>query len=85
MILRSIHEHHLCALNTETLGDSCRGDSGGPLMYRDPQSMLYYVIGVVSGSKKSCSEGFPGFYTKTSDFRQFIRTHAPDACFKTAS
>ncbi|XP_072946557.1 phenoloxidase-activating enzyme-like isoform X1 [Epargyreus clarus] len=45
--------------------DSCKGDSGGPLMYRDRKwRRKFVIVGVVSSGFRYCgTEGYPGFYT----------------------
>ncbi|XP_047489350.1 phenoloxidase-activating factor 3-like [Penaeus chinensis] len=54
--------------------DSCRGDSGGPLIVpagvERTQSMQ---IGIVSYGPTSCGqEGFPGVYTSVSHYRSWV-------------
>lgn len=49
-----------------------QGDSGGPLM--DPNSVdkLFYQIGVVSYGYKCAEPGFPGVYTRVTEFVDWI-------------
>ncbi|XP_063908406.1 serine protease easter-like isoform X2 [Zophobas morio] len=56
--------------------DSCKGDSGGPLMtvgldkYKDPH---WIVAGIVSFGPKACGTGnLPGIYTKVSKYMTWI-------------
>jgi len=49
-----------------------QGDSGGPLMSPDPQTGLFYVIGIVSYGFRCAEPGFPGVYTKVTAFLDFI-------------
>lgn len=53
--------------------DSCKGDSGSPLMviYKGSSNKYYYVvIGLVSFGPTPCGiEGWPGVYT---DVRKFV-------------
>lgn len=55
--------------------DSCRGDSGGPLMYENPATRLYEVIGVVSFGPTPCGlPDIPGVYTKVFAYKDWIRS-----------
>ena len=48
-----------------TQRDSCRGDSGGPLIYDD--GGIWRLVGLVS-SGIGCADGFPGVYTKVVNY-----------------
>ncbi|XP_065078770.1 CLIP domain-containing serine protease B15-like [Ochlerotatus camptorhynchus] len=51
--------------------DSCRGDSGGPLMRE--HGLVNYQIGIVSfGAYKCGTKGHPGVYTKLIDYLDWI-------------
>lgn len=56
--------------------DSCRGDSGGPLMSIENSSDgngLWAAVGVVSFGPTPCGmPGWPGVYTKVYDFIPWI-------------
>lgn len=57
--------------------DSCRGDSGGPLIGLDPigTSPYYYLVGIVSFGPTPCGlEGWPGVYTKVSSYLNWIES-----------
>ncbi|XP_026805755.1 uncharacterized protein LOC113548864 [Rhopalosiphum maidis] len=61
----------LCAGFPEGGKDSCRGDSGGPLMY--PKGKQYYIMGIVSYGYRKCGEpGYPGVYTKVPSFMDWV-------------
>lgn len=57
--------------------DSCRGDSGGPLIGLGTTSRgdtYYFLIGVVSFGPASCGiEGWPGVYTRVVNFIDWIQ------------
>ncbi|ESQ77875.1 trypsin-like serine protease [Asticcacaulis sp. YBE204] len=58
------------------IGDSCGGDSGGPLMAYDGNHRPYQV-GLVSWGPTPCGQvGKPGVYTRVSRFLPWIKTVA---------
>lgn len=66
----------LCAGGTKGR-DSCRGDSGGPLMHlafsNNTHSVNWYLSGVVSFGPSPCGlENWPGVYTKMSRYVEWI-------------
>ncbi len=61
----------LCAVSKD-VGDSCNGDSGGPLMHRDPASGAITVFGVTSQGSKWCDSHVPGLYTRVRLFADWI-------------
>ena len=65
----------ICA-GGETGKDSCRGDSGGPLMSRErirDGTGRWSVVGVVSFGPSPCGmPGWPGVYTRIIDFVPWI-------------
>ncbi|KAL7729105.1 hypothetical protein ACLKA6_019926 [Drosophila palustris] len=64
----SLITSQLC-VGGEFIRDSCDGDSGGPLMrYRS----AWYLEGVVSFGHKCGLEGWPGVYTRVSDYIDWI-------------
>lgn len=53
--------------------DSCKGDSGGPLMYENGRT--YEVIGLVSFGPRYCGqEDVPGIYTNVYEYNPWIRS-----------
>lgn len=54
--------------------DSCKGDSGGPLMYE--QNRRYEVVGIVSFGHTPCGiENIPGVYTHVYQYDSWIRSN----------
>lgn len=72
-------EGQLCAGGEKDI-DSCPGDSGGPLMYFNVQENRFVSAGIVSLGKSekgklACGEeGFPGVYTRTDQYVDWIKT-----------
>ncbi|XP_071546140.1 CLIP domain-containing serine protease HP8-like [Panulirus ornatus] len=53
--------------------DSCKGDSGGPLLVPGPRGPPFFQIGVVSYGPTICAiDAFPGVYTSVSYYRSWI-------------
>ncbi|KAF7399194.1 hypothetical protein HZH68_007786 [Vespula germanica] len=72
--LISISDQQIC-VGGVIGADSCRGDSGGPLMKVETIDELpkYYVIGVVSFGVQDCgATTTPGVYTKISHYVTWI-------------
>ncbi|CAH2037374.1 unnamed protein product, partial [Iphiclides podalirius] len=65
---------HLCAAG-KTGEDTCKGDSGGPLMML--YGGKYYVIGIVSGKRADapCGTAVPSLYTNVFQYLQWIRNN----------
>lgn len=73
---REISSTQLCA-GGERGKDSCRGDSGGPLVALDnsnPRQLSTYLVGLVSYGPSPCGQaGWPGVYTKVSEYVDWIQ------------
>lgn len=58
--------------------DSCKGDSGGPLMYEDrtdPSETRWYAVGVISFGSSPCAKiGVPAVYTKIEPYLDWINS-----------
>ncbi|KAL1461559.1 hypothetical protein WDU94_013444, partial [Cyamophila willieti] len=52
--------------------DSCNGDSGGPLIWENPNTDRHYLIGVVSYGTEQCGIGSPGVYTRVTSYLHWI-------------
>ncbi|CAL4088310.1 unnamed protein product, partial [Meganyctiphanes norvegica] len=52
--------------------DTCRGDSGGPLIHLDLQTGRYYLVGVTSFGRKCGSSEFPGVYGRVGSFLKWL-------------
>ncbi len=52
--------------------DSCKGDSGGPLLLKGDGYELIQ-IGIVSYGSRDCSSGLPGVYTRVSAYVDWIK------------
>ncbi|XP_077485540.1 complement factor B-like isoform X2 [Amblyomma americanum] len=64
----------ICAKSVK--GDTCNGDSGGPLMdgVKDEET-IWTQVGIVSWGRKSCREDKHSFYTDVSQYMDWINRH----------
>ncbi|KAG5895996.1 hypothetical protein JTB14_007564 [Gonioctena quinquepunctata] len=71
-----ISDNIICAGYVDkTIKDNCQGDSGGPLMYseREGKVLRYYQIGIVSYGFRCAETGYPGVYTRVTNFIDWVR------------
>jgi hypothetical protein len=60
-----LSESQICASGLVKGSDSCKGDSGGPLMYLNSNSQ-WEIIGVTSFGTIRCDSSIPGVYTRVA-------------------
>uniref|UniRef100_A0A1Y1LCA4 Peptidase S1 domain-containing protein n=3 Tax=Photinus pyralis TaxID=7054 RepID=A0A1Y1LCA4_PHOPY len=73
----SLSTQQLC-VGGESGKDSCKGDSGGPLMhlYTAPGEINWYIIGIVSFGPQICGlNGWPSVYTRVTEYVPWILQH----------
>lgn len=65
----------ICARDMQDKVDACQGDSGGPLMALDltTGSSRFFLVGVVSFGYKCAVPGFPGVYTRVTEYMDWIQ------------
>lgn len=68
---KNLTESFMCAGYEEGGKDACQGDSGGPLMTEGPEQKMM-IVGVVSHGIGCGAPGYPGVYTRTSTFTDWI-------------
>lgn len=72
----NLENSQMCAGGKKGI-DSCRGDSGGPLISLDTTNKVrfyYFLAGVVSFGPSPCGlAGWPGVYTKVGDYVDWIQ------------
>ncbi|XP_042120487.2 transmembrane protease serine 12 [Peromyscus maniculatus bairdii] len=61
-----------CAGHENGTFDTCRGDSGGPLMCYLPEHKRYFVMGITSYGHGCGRKHFPGVYSNPAFFQQWL-------------
>ncbi|XP_075409407.1 transmembrane protease serine 12 [Tenrec ecaudatus] len=64
-----------CAGDEDGVFDSCRGDSGGPLMCYLPEQRRFFVMGITSYGHGCGRKGFPGVYSGPSFYQKWLTDH----------
>ena len=62
--------NQICAV--DAVSDSCKGDSGGPLLLKG-EGTERIQIGIVSYGPRNCGSGLPGVYTRVSAYIDWIQ------------
>ena len=63
-----VRDGSVCGLSQ--IGDSCKGDSGSGLVYENPRTTNYEIVGIVSYGA-GCNSTFNGDAIKLSEPRMF--------------
>lgn len=69
-----INDLHLCAGLTSGGVDTCKGDSGGPLIVENNNTA--YLAGITSFGVGCARPGFFGVYTRVSQFADWVKSTA---------
>lgn len=70
----TISSDMLCAGYRTGGKDACQYDSGGPMVHYDRADGQWTLVGVVSTGYGCARRGYPGIYTRVSDFVPWIQT-----------
>ena len=54
---------------------TCQGDSGGPLMARSSLNDPWFLVGIVSFGALGCGAEFPTYFTKVTNYMDWIEEH----------
>ncbi|XP_057556954.1 transmembrane protease serine 12 [Hippopotamus amphibius kiboko] len=68
-----------CAGDEDGVFDTCRGDSGGPLMCYLPEHKRYFVMGITSYGYGCGRKNFPGVYSGPSFYQKWLTDHLDQA------
>lgn len=71
-----IGDTKICARDLNDRIDACQGDSGGPMVIDERGSdgkYRYHLIGVVSFGYRCNVPGFPGVYTRVTEYDEWIQ------------
>nr|AAP12674.1 trypsin precursor LlSgP3 [Lygus lineolaris] len=69
-VYNGITEGQVCTYTEKK--DACQGDSGGPVIWLDPSTNRYTVVGIVSYGYGCAQPGSPGVNTAVSTYRDWI-------------
>ena len=69
-----INKNVFCAGLPQGGKDSCQGDSGGPAIWKDVDNRSY-LVGVISWGWGCARPGYPGVYTRVTQYLQWIENH----------
>ncbi|KAF6207920.1 hypothetical protein GE061_016369 [Apolygus lucorum] len=64
----------ICAGESDGSKDSCKGDSGSPLLVPEPGSCVDRLVGIVSTGKQCGLTNSPGVYTRVSTYVPWIES-----------
>ncbi|XP_037703366.1 transmembrane protease serine 12 [Choloepus didactylus] len=71
-----------CAGDEDGVFDSCRGDSGGPLMCYLPEDRRYFLMGITSYGHGCGRKDFPGVYCGPAFYKKWLTDHFNEASGK---
>ncbi|XP_022375502.1 transmembrane protease serine 12 isoform X1 [Enhydra lutris kenyoni] len=79
---KMIPDTSFCAGHEDGIFDTCRGDSGGPLMCYLPEHKRFFVMGITSYGYGCGRKNFPGVYCGPSFYQKWLTDHLYQASNK---
>ncbi|XP_008112480.2 urokinase-type plasminogen activator [Anolis carolinensis] len=77
---RTVNGNMFCAADKDWKTDSCKGDSGGPLICEYRNKLMLY--GIVSWGEGCAEKEKPGVYTRVTEYLPWIESHMNGVNFK---
>lgn len=73
----NVNQNSIICAGSKEGKDSCKGDSGGPLLKEisEDGQVNWYLYGITSFGPRKCGEGIPAAYTRVTSFMDWIKSN----------